>query len=189
VSASVARTPYIITFCLTVTGGPVKAAAIPTYFAPPESEAFLGNNGFYTGIPGDPALYQTNQHTTSTVYIDNIQVLDSNGDRATDWQLVTGDAESTDDYESLTWTTNGPALNVLPNSPTSEFGNACANPTAQDPAAIDLTGVGTDSVYCGAGVNSDKTGTVMLEAAEPSSLTVQLVGYGLQAIFIGMVLS
>jgi hypothetical protein len=29
----------------------------------------------------------------------------------------------------------------------------------------------------------------MLEAAEPSSLTVQLVGYGLQAIFIGMVLS
>jgi hypothetical protein len=189
VSAGIANTPYIMSFCLNIgTGGPIKAAGIPTYFAPPTSEAFLGNNGFYTGIPGDPALYQTTSGTTSDITIDNIQVLDSNGNPATGWQLVTGDAESTDANESLTWTANEP-LTLLPNSPTSPFGNACAEPTAQNPAAIYLTGLGTDSVECAAKVNSDKTGTVMLESPTPSSLSVQMVGAGLQAIFIGMRLS
>ena len=188
VSAGIANTPYTMTFCLTVGGGPIKAAGIPTYFAPPTSEAFLGNNGFYTGIPGDPALYQSTSGTTSEITIDNIQVLDSNGDQATGWQLVTGDAESTDANESLTWTANAP-LTLLPNSPNSPYGNACAEPTAQNPAAVYLTGLGTDSVECAAKVNSDKTGTVMLEAPTPSSLSVQLVGAGLQAIFIGMLLS
>ena len=188
VSAGITNTPYTITFCLTTTGGPIKAAGIPTYFAPPTSEAFLGNNGFYTGIPGDPALYQANEGTTSTITINNIQVLDSNGNPATGWQLVTGDAESTDSGESLTWTASAP-LTLLPNSPTSPYGNACAEPTALNPAAVYLTGLGTDSVKCAATVSSDKTGTVMLEAPTPSSLSVQMVGAGLQANFIGMRLS
>ena len=80
------------------------AASIPTYTDPPNSEAFLGNNGFYTGIPGNPALYQNQEGTTSTVTITNIQVLGSGGVPATNWNLVTGDAESTDAGESITWT-------------------------------------------------------------------------------------
>jgi len=188
VSAGIADTPYTMTFCLTVGGGPIKAAAIPTYFAPPTSEAFLGNNGFYTGIPGDPSLYQSNSGTTSEITMNNIQVLDSNGNPATGWQLVTGDAESTDANESLTWTADAP-FTLLPNSPTSPYGNACAEPTLANPAAVYLTGLGTDSVECAAKVNSDKTGTVMLEAPTPTSLSVQLVGAGLQAVFIGMRLS
>ena len=85
-----------MTFCLSVSGGPVAPASIPTYTNPPTSEAFLGNNGFYTGIPGNPAFYQTTQHTTTTVTLTNIKVLDANGNPATGWGIVTGDAESTD---------------------------------------------------------------------------------------------
>ena len=47
------------------------------------SEAFLGNNGFYTGIGGLPALYQyqptTTPATMSTIYITDFQVLDAAG--------------------------------------------------------------------------------------------------------------
>ena len=66
-------TPFTISFCLTTTGGPIVAAAIPTY-TNGGSSAFLGNNGFYTGIPGNPALYQNQEGTNSTVTITNIKV-------------------------------------------------------------------------------------------------------------------
>jgi prepilin-type N-terminal cleavage/methylation domain-containing protein len=187
-SAPISNTPYTMTFCLNVSGAAAAPHVIPTYFAPPTSEAFLGNNGFYTGIAGDPALYQTSAGTT-TVKIINIQVLDSNGNPATGWELATGDAESTDSGESLTWTipeTPGPVLNLLPNSPTSPYGNACAYTT--DPGGVDLTGLGTQSVTCAANVSSDKTGTVMLEASAPTSLTVVMVGTGLEAMFLGLLL-
>jgi prepilin-type N-terminal cleavage/methylation domain-containing protein len=197
VTAGIVNTPYAMTFCVSISGASAAPAVIPTYFAPPTSEAFLGNNGFYTGIPGDPALYQTSSGTT-TVTITNIQVLDSNGSPATGWQLVSGDAESTDAGESITWTAGWSAqstlsasqevLSLLPDSPTSQIGNACAAPTPANPAAIDLTGVGTKTVECAATVSSDKTGTVILEAPAPTTLTVQMVGTGLQAIFIGMLL-
>lgn len=183
ISAGITNTPFTMTFCLSVSGGPVAPASIPTYTNPPTSEAFLGNNGFYTGIPGNPALYQTAQGTTSTVTLTNIKVLDANGNPATGWGIVTGDAESTDQGESMTWTSNQ-VLNLIPNSPSSPIGNACAAPTSPD----GLTGVGTTTVECAATVSSDKTGTVMLQAAAPTTLTVQMVGAGLEAMFIGLLL-
>ena len=81
------------------------AVPLPTYTSPPASEAFLGNNGFYTGVPGDPALYTYLEGTDITFYFTNIKVLDQNGNPASHWQLVTGDAESTDAGESITWST------------------------------------------------------------------------------------
>ena len=153
-----------MSFCLSVSGGPVAPASIPTYTNPPTSEAFLGNNGFYTGIPGNPAFYQTAQHSTTTVTLTNIKVLDANGNPATGWGLVTGDAESTDKNESMTWTSDQ-ALGLIPNSPSSPIGNACAAPTSPD----GLTGVGSTTVVCAATVSSDKTGTVMLQAAAPDN--------------------
>jgi len=190
ISAPIATTPYTLTFCLQVTGTSVSPHIIPTYFAPPTSEAFLGNNGFYTGIPGDPALYQTGGGTT-TVSVVNIRVLDSNNDPATGWELVTGDAESTDAGEWMTWSTAAPSasapaplLSLLPNTPTSNIGNACANPTSPD----GLTGIGTTTVECAASVSSDKTGTVMVETPAPTQLTVSMYGSGLEAMFLGMLL-
>jgi hypothetical protein len=186
-SAAVTNTPYTIKFCISILDSPVTPSPFPTYFAPPTSEAFLGNNGFYTGVAGKPAIYQTVQGGLTLVMFNNIQVLDANGNAATGWQLVTGDAESTDTGESLTFLSSQP-LNLLPNSPTSTIGNACAAPTVQNPSAINLTGVGTTIVVCGATVSSDKTGTVMLESAAPTSMDVQLQGGGLQGTFLGMLL-
>ena len=62
---------------------------------------------------------------------------------------------------------------LVDNSATSAIGNACANPTAGSGLTVGngLSGVGTNSVECQASVSSDKTGTVMISAPAPSSLT------------------
>jgi Tfp pilus assembly protein PilE len=184
-SAAVTGTPYVLSFCLSTTSsaGAVIPYPIPTYFDPGASEAYLGNNGVYTGILGNPALYQNSEGALSYVYFSNIKLSDSSGNVATSWELVTGDAESTDQNESMTWTSNQP-LALLPNSPASPYGNACAG--SSSPAG--LTGLGTTTVTCGASVSSDKTGTVMVEAQAPTTLTVTLVGGGLEAIFLGVLL-
>lgn len=193
----ISGTPFTMSFCVTVTGTSVAAASIPTYTNPPTSEAFLGNNGFYTGIPGNPALYQTAGGTT-TVTISNIQVQGTSGP-ATNWSLVTGDAESTDSGEYLIWNAgwsgstipaNQQVFSLIDNSPTSAIGNACANPNAGTGLNVGngLTGVGTATVECQASVDSDKTGTVMLSAPAPTSLTTTMHGSGLEAMFIGILL-
>ena len=56
----------------------------------------LNGQSFYTNIPGKPALYQTAQGTQTNINITNIQVADVNGNQATGWEFVTGDAETTD---------------------------------------------------------------------------------------------
>jgi hypothetical protein len=185
-SATITTTGYTLTFCLQVTGGPIQAAAAPSY-----SDAFLGNtlNGtpFYTNIPGHPALYQSQQGTTTTVNITNIQVADANGNQATGWEFVSGDAETTDTNESLTWTSNQ-VLNLLPDDPAPglPYGNACQY--AGYPNGVDLVGLGTKTVTCGADNSSAKTGTPMLWAAAPTTLSVTMVGTGLEAIFLGLLL-
>jgi hypothetical protein len=227
-AAAIADTPDTLSFCLSVTAkssggqsitGPTSAGAacgvaarsgwdditavtLPTYSCPPGSEAFLGNNGFYTvpptisgncptpstQCPFDPALYTVDQGSTATITISNIEIVSSSGLAATGWDLVTGDAESTDPTESITWQST-PATSVftlLPNSATSEIGNAC---NGAPPANLGtLTGLGTTTVKCSANVSRDKTGTPMIETETPSSLTMTLVGQGLQAVFLGVLL-
>ena len=71
-SGPVQNTPYTVSFCISQATNVYSpgqttyadtAWPIPTYYNQSfNSEAFLGNNGFYTGIDGDPALYE---HTCS----------------------------------------------------------------------------------------------------------------------------
>ena len=118
---------------------------IPTYDGAVDggynSEAYLGNNGFYTGIAGLPALSQrqdTSLNTPTwpngfngasfaltTVTFSNIQVVNSVGEPATGWTLVTGDAESTDANGWLEFQNSTVPWNILPNSSTSLWGNSC----------------------------------------------------------------
>jgi prepilin-type N-terminal cleavage/methylation domain-containing protein len=213
IKGGIAGTPFTLSFCVEVSSvthggsqitgpfpGPLKsghingtttglgfngvgAVALPSYADPPTSEAFLGNNNFYTGVLGNPALYSEVEGSTTTVQVIDIKVLDAVGNPATGWGLVTGDAESTDKGESMTWTSDQP-LSLIQNSPTSAIGNACAAPVSPD----GLTGVGTTTVECAATVPSDKTGTVMLQAPKPTTLTVTMVGAGLEAVFLGLLL-
>ena len=210
-SAGITNTSFTLTFCLNVQSvstssgsavtGPlgnntgyngVSAVSFPTY-----PEAFLGNNGFYTVATSQhPALYQVVSGMTTTATITNIEVSDKNdGTPATGWELVTGDAETTDAGESMTWSTgnaNTP-LNLLPNTPTSPIGDACSNPVSPS----GLTGVnistyvGSQTVGCASSTSDTthaRTGTVMLESPAPTQLTVTMVGTGLEAMFLGVLL-
>ena len=127
---SIADSPDILQFCVS---DPARQrdrpTAIPTYYNPGangyNSEAYLGNNGFYTGIAGNPALYQTPTNGAYTVVnFTNIEVTNAVGEAATGWTLVTGDAESTDQHEWINFTTNN-SWSILPNTTASLYGNSC----------------------------------------------------------------
>jgi prepilin-type N-terminal cleavage/methylation domain-containing protein len=130
----IAETPYTLSFCLQVSANDVTPFIIPTYYNPSgdDSEAFLGNNGFYTGIsyngtPENSALYENVNGSFVTATFTNVQVLDSAGHAASGWTLVTGDAESTDTNEWMEFSnTSGINWYDLPNSgPSDLWGNAC----------------------------------------------------------------
>ncbi|HEY5103643.1 MAG TPA: hypothetical protein VII65_01240 [Acidimicrobiales bacterium] len=181
-SVAITGTPFTISFDLAASiAGPVHPHSFPTY-----SGSFFGNNGFYTGVPNNPAIYQTNSNTTSTLNFTNFQVTDSRGVPATNWELVTGDAETTDSGESITWSSDQ-VLNLIPNSSTSPVGNACDS-VAPGLNSLQLTGIGTQTVQCQASVSSNKTGTVLLDALTPQSLNVVMHGAGLEAVFVGLLL-
>jgi hypothetical protein len=178
-------------FCLGITGGPVGAYALPTY-----SAAFLGNtyNGapFYTNVPGEPGLYQSVEGTTTTITFSNITVVGAQGIAATGWEATSADAESTDNGESITWNSNAP-LYVIPNgqswdTPSDPVGTACDN-------GADLTGGSTPGapstqVECnGIGNSGGQSGAAMVEALAPHTMSVTLVGTGLEAITFGLLLS
>ncbi len=168
-SGPVQNTPYTVSFCIKQTTSayspnqtayPDAPWPIPTYYDQTyNSEAFLGNNGFYTGISGNPALYEHtcspaaaptsspcnsgDQWTMSTVTVTNFKVLDAAGQPATGWTLVTGDAESTDSGEWLVFqNTSGVNWSVLSNSPSNPYGNACYNDNASQIPANDTTNSG-----------------------------------------------
>jgi prepilin-type N-terminal cleavage/methylation domain-containing protein len=189
-AATIPGTSFTMSFCLSVWGGPVVAAAFPTW-----TNAFLGNTNpttgqsFYTGVPGHPALYQSQQGTTSTAYLTGIQVTNSNGIPATGWNLVVGDAETTDAGESISWTANQ-TFSLLWNTPTSAMGNACGNMTTPPAGSLPagFTGIGYTTVTCAATQSGFKTGTPMIEAPAPNTLTATMIGTGLEGMFIGLLL-
>ena len=126
---SISDSPDVLQFCVSASPDNVIPHSIPTYYNPGNagynSEAYLGNNGFYTGIANDPALYQNNGNNPYTVVtFTNIEVTNAVGEPATGWTLVTGDAESTDSGEWMNFTTNQ-TWSILPNTTSSLYGNSC----------------------------------------------------------------
>ena len=218
-------------FCISITepnGSNPTTGATPTdpmpWPVPTYTGAFFGNlvnvnsksYAFYTGIPGNPAIYERvkgNYADLTNITFSNIKVVTGSNALATNWSIISADAESTDQSgaaagqnESLTWTTDTP-LSVLPNDiPVLDgtnlaypSGNACLS----DQSTSGLVGgVGTsspDSITCNSVMGSEletgsqKTGAAMVEATMPTTMTVNLVsggaGYqGLQGIVFGMYL-
>ena len=140
-------------FCITVTPDnivsqqdTIRPQAIPTFYLPGtgqgavNSEAFLGNNGFYTGIPGLPALSQRPQpngcsgngcsfpgvnSALTTITFSNVEVTNAQDQLQSGWTLVTGDAESTDTDGWLMFQNASVNWSILPNSTSSFWGNSC----------------------------------------------------------------
>jgi uncharacterized repeat protein (TIGR01451 family) len=165
---------YTLTFTLNVTGGAVAPAALPTY-----SAAFLGRNG-YTGIAGDPSLYQTTSGTTTTATESNITMTDPGGNPVTDYSLVGADAESTDPGESISWTSSGPLTSLTANPSGNGIGNACGG---------GYSGVGTNTVTCIGSATGTKTGAAILASIAPTTFTQQMKGSGLEAFGFGVLVS
>jgi prepilin-type N-terminal cleavage/methylation domain-containing protein len=191
-------------FCITTSGNTVAPHVIPTYYnagGVGGSEAYLGNNGFYTGVTTQPALYQTQMTGISTISFTNIQVLDSSGNPASGWTMVTGDAETTDAGEWMNFTSN---LNwsILPNSGASDlWGDDCYNggnnadtptsgvwawtgaspPSTPTISAANLAPLtiatsngfttGVKSIFCKSDTSRNKTGAIMVQAQEPQAST------------------
>jgi hypothetical protein len=219
-------------FCISISepnGSNPETGATPTdpqpWPVPTYSGAFFGNlvsvNGssyaFYTGIPGDPAIYERVKSSSyadlTNITFSDIKVVTGSNALATNWSIISADAESTDatnttagDDEGLTWTTDTP-LSVVPNDipvldGTNEqylAGNACLS----DQTVSGLVGgVGTatpDSISCNPVMGTEqetgnqKTGAAMVMATQPTTMTVNLVsggpGFpGLQGIVFGMYL-
>jgi prepilin-type N-terminal cleavage/methylation domain-containing protein len=209
----------VLSFCMSVsgtkgssgTGSSVQAAPLPTYPA-----AFLGNTltvpgisgnqPFYTGLGcpdstapetssggptpscGDPAMYQQVEGSTNTIEFTDITVKTVTGAPATGWEFVSADAETTDSGESIVWDSNA-VLEPLWNTPgVSEYGDTCDNlPNWNGPQ-----GFGTTEVTCQSGgleTSQTKTGTPMVEAVTPTSMTITMVGTGLEGIAAGLLLS
>ncbi len=203
-----------LSFCVSVSGsGGIYASALPTW-----PGGFLGNviggAPFYTGIgcPSNtpattstggptpscskPALYMANNGGYSEIKVTNITLTTPTGAPATGWEWVSTDAETTDPGEYLTWSASE-TLNLIPNTPTSPEGDACNKPEgwggSPGPGGTLLTGVGTQSVECEStwqsSGSSPRTGTVMLGAAQPTSMTVDMQGAGLEGVAFGLLLS
>ncbi len=192
---------YTLYFCIGITGSTLAPSPLPTW-----QNAFLGNtcggstscsNGtpFYTGVTGQPALYQTEGGTT-IITLSGISVTTPLGVPATGWELVGADAESTDDNESISFTAGWPptwtgntTLNILNNdesydTPSDPVGNAC-----NSGAGLTTSNGGLTVTCVGASTTYVKTGTAMVEATMPSTLTTTLVGGGLEAAAFGLLLS
>ena len=231
---AITSTPYTLSFCLQVSANDIQPSIIPTYYNPSgdNSEAFLGNNGFYTGIPGEPALYENVSGSLVTANFTDIQVLDAKGQAASGWTVVTGDAESTDTNEWMVFSnTTSPAIHwsILPNNGSSDlYGNACYDdapgftnntgalawtgsvpptaggvgspsngpPATSAPLTINPStyATGVSSILCESDQQLNKTGTLMLQAQEPTgssaaqSVSVTMKGAGLEGLFLGVLL-
>jgi prepilin-type N-terminal cleavage/methylation domain-containing protein len=151
---AIANSPDLLQFCLSVSPTnsiTAEPQGIPTYDDVTQggnSQPYLGNNGFYQGVQGSPAISQRPQPTDvcgqsgqpactfagangviTTLTFTGIQVTNASGQPATNWTLVTGDAESTDSGEwnvySNTTAPSPVTWQVLPNSSSSFFGNSC----------------------------------------------------------------
>ncbi|MGD0055266.1 MAG: prepilin-type N-terminal cleavage/methylation domain-containing protein [Acidimicrobiales bacterium] len=206
---------YVMSFSISITNETgTGAELVDAYQFPTYDDAFMGNanNGtpFYSGVgcaagtnplTGSngtpscilPALYQQSNAATNTITIGNIEVTDPEGNNATGWQIVTGDAETTDPNEYLTWTSNQD-LNLIPNNQNApggnNEGNAC-NEGNDGPGGTDLTGLGTTSVTCRStwqDSGTPRTGAVMLETAQPTTVTASMQGAGLEGVFFGILL-
>ncbi|MCD7101127.1 DUF7927 domain-containing protein [Pseudoclavibacter sp. 13-3] len=195
---------YVLTATLKLEGnGNVKSRGFPTY-----GDAFLGNTGanpftgatepFYTGVSGQPALYQTASGGLSTVSLNDIKLFNSQNQRVNDYAMVVADAESTDSGEHIDWTTTGAGFSWLPNRPpvsgttaeqkTKTMGNACSQ--SFTPA---LNG-SSQSATCYADTSPKKNGTAMLQTKPPTgnatfNLVQTMKGNGLQAVAFGVVVA
>src|SRR5450631_642373 len=145
----------------------LNAHAVPSW-----TGSAIGHNGF-NGIPGLPVLYESQSPSTVTVVLNNISVTPPPGGGATDtYALVAADGESSNQGESLQFTTNGSAWAQVAQIP-----NGGAYPT--------VSGVGTKTVT-ETGVLGTVGSFAFASFNNPTVVTATMVGGGLQGVMFAV---
>jgi uncharacterized repeat protein (TIGR01451 family) len=155
-----------LTFTVKASGSAATSIAAPSW-----TGAAVGNSAFLS-IPGKPILYQTvgGIATPTTITISNILITPPAGSSAvTAYAFVAADAESTDNNESLSFTTNGSPWTVLDQvDPIS----GSSYPTT--------TGAGTSTFTANGGGVTGNTGAWIVGSNSPTTVSAVLTGSGLQ---------
>jgi hypothetical protein len=157
----------VMTFTLRISGAAITGAAAPSW-----TGAAVGNTAFL-GIGGRPVLYQSAAGTT-TASITNIVLTPPAGvSQITSYMFVAADGESSNETESLAFTTNGGNWVALDTAgpisgsiypPTSGLGTQTFN----------VTGIG------------GTVGASIVGSSTPTSLNTTIVGGGLQGVMFAV---
>ena len=143
--------------------------------APSWSGAAVGNSAFL-GIPGRPILYMNNSGSTVTFTISNIAVIPPPGvATVTNYAFVVADAESTDNSETLRYTTNGSNWELLDSVPPISG--------SQMPP---FTGIGTNTFQESGGGLSGRVGAYIVGSTSPTTVTARMQGAGLQGMMFAV---
>ncbi len=94
--------------------------ALNAHVVPSWTGSAIGHSGF-SGIPGNPVLYESQNGSTVQVVLNNISVTPPAGSGVSDtYAIIAADGESSNQNESLQFTTNGSAwaqVAQIPNGP------------------------------------------------------------------------
>jgi uncharacterized repeat protein (TIGR01451 family) len=157
-----------LTLNVRVTNRNVNAVTAPSW-----SGAAVGNSA-YTSIPGLPVLYTTAAGNL-TITLRNIAITPPGGVAATaGWAIVAADAESSNQGESITYTTNGGTWTLMQNVPAA---TGSTYPT--------LAGVGTTTVT-ETGVAGTVGSYVFSSGNSPTTVSTALVSGGLQGVMFAV---
>ncbi len=142
------------------------ATAVAAVASPSWTGAAVGNSAFL-GIPGKPVLYTNVNQTTVVLTISAIAITPPAGvARATAYAVVAADAESTNESESLSFTTNGSNWTLLDSVPPIS-GNLYPTMTNSGTTFTETGVVGTVGGY-------------IVGSNNPTTVSATLVSGGLQ---------
>ncbi|WP_426625741.1 DUF7507 domain-containing protein [Leifsonia sp. McL0607] len=169
---------YTLTYDISQTGRTLTATNFPTWrnaFLGRDDAAVPGSPGQYQGVAGRPALYQVATPVgDSRVSLTNISLTDAGGNPIRAFAIVAADAESTDNGESIVFSSDTPLRQIAP------IGNACPD---------QFSGLGTTTVTCLSRDGVLRTGTAMLAADSPTTLTQNLLSGQIQGVAFGVLIS
>jgi uncharacterized repeat protein (TIGR01451 family) len=140
--------------------------ALTAHVVPSWSGSAIGHSGF-SGIPGSPVLYESQNGSTVGVVLNNISVTPPAGSGVADtYAIIAADGESTNQSETLSFTTNG-----APWAQVAQISNGANYPT--------VSGVGTNTVT-ETGIAGTVGAFAFASVNNPTVVSSVLVGGGLQ---------
>ena len=151
----------VMTFTMKISGAAIASATTPTW-----GGAAVGNTAFL-GIGGRPALYQTAAGTTTVAFSNIVLTPPSGASAVANYMFVAGDAESSNDGESLAFQSNGGGWQLLDS----------VGPTSGATYPLQAgAGTGTFTTTGVAGT----VGAYIVGSTIPTAVTATIVGGGLQ---------